>query len=285
MARAEPDHEPRRAGRAGGGPGVAGRSAERRGHSAAGRRHRRARGARGFTRGLPRLSNAGFQALARAALARETAAPAAEVHDRRRGRPPAFLVRESQDDSRLRARHRDWGAFRYLDKRPASATCRTLLGAPSSTAASQRLRGQVEFLSPRAPTKRRAPARCGARLAPPPARLARDVRDRAPLGDLAQPQGRPTARTSWAGSGWRPARGDPAARATEGYRKPAQGRAGPARASTWAAGTSLSANAVTESSRSCWRTARRTSSRRARRSTSPARTRRGSRSSRRRTLT
>lgn len=71
------------------------------------------RGARGFTRGLPRLSNAGVQALARAALARETAAPAAEfaVADD----VVTALVRESQDESRLRA-DTVTRAFRFLDK-------------------------------------------------------------------------------------------------------------------------------------------------------------------------
>jgi hypothetical protein len=71
------------------------------------------RGSRGFTRGLPRLSNAGVQALARAALARETAAPPAEFTTA--DEVVSALVRESQNEALLRA-DTVTRAFRYLDK-------------------------------------------------------------------------------------------------------------------------------------------------------------------------
>src|SRR6185503_8814614 len=71
------------------------------------------RGARGFAGGLPRRSNAGVQALARAALARETATPVAELTTA--DEVVSALVRESQEESRLSA-DTVTRAFRYLDK-------------------------------------------------------------------------------------------------------------------------------------------------------------------------
>ena len=71
------------------------------------------RGARGFPRGLPRLSNAGVQALARAALARETAAAPAEFATA--DDVASALVREAHDESLLRA-DTVTRAFKYLDK-------------------------------------------------------------------------------------------------------------------------------------------------------------------------
>ena len=178
------------------------------------------RGARGFTRGLPRLSNAGVQALARAALARETAAPAAEFTTA--DEVVSALVRESQDEVAAARRHRDarvpvprQGRHRRHAERLLAHRAARRLPAP-------RGHGRV----PARGHRQAAAARRGARLAPPPPRLARDVRDRAPRRPRPAQGDRPRGLPGLARDGGR--RGDPAAR-DRGLQEAQPVGAGPAR--------------------------------------------------------
>ena len=155
------------------------------------------RGARGFTRGLPRLSNAGVQALARAALARETAAAPAEFATA--DDVASALVREAHDESLLRA-DTITRAFKYLDK-AGIGDMQAVFTRTERQGGFQRLVDMVEFPPEGTDKPRlRVAVLAGATAGAPRARCSRSS-----TATTSPSSRRPIARTSWAGSGWRPA--------------------------------------------------------------------------------
>jgi hypothetical protein len=194
------------------------------------------RGARGFTRGLPRLSNAGVQALARAALARETAAPAAEfaVADD----VVTALVRESQDESRLRA-DTVTRALNFLDK-ASIGDMQDIFRRTEQHGGFQRLVDMVEFPPEGTDKPRLRVAVLAWRHRRRASRAMFEIEHR---DDLAQLKA--TDREDFLGWLGMEAGAVTQLHATEGYKKLSQGERD--RLDVYVGGgTSLSANAVTE---------------------------------------
>ena len=230
------------------------------------------RGARGFARGLPRLSNAGRPGARPRRAGPRDRGPGGRVRDRRRRRHRA----------RPRVAGRVAAARRHGDARVQvprqgrrSATCRTSSGAPSSSGGFQRLVDMVEFPPEGTDKPRLRVAVLAWRHRRRASRAMFEIEHR---DDLAQLKA--TDREDFLGwLGMEAGAGDPAAR-HRGLQEAQPGGAGPARRLRGRRHVAVRERGR-PSSRSCWPTARRTS-RRPRRSTSSCTTRRGSRAACRR---